>query len=158
MSFSLGVEPQLALASASPRRLALLKQIGIAPSAVLSTDIDETPLKGERPRQLALRLALLKARKARAEVKDVFVLAADTVVACGRRILPAVWAMISCSVASFTRKVALGSNSTIVPSNSKSSSFAIKLLLAADFVTAVYTQTRGFVDSPGLWAFFHERA
>lgn len=77
--------PRLLLASASPRRLALLAQIGLVPDAVLSPAIDETPRPREVPRALALRLARAKA----AAVTDPgFVLAADTVVAVGRRILP----------------------------------------------------------------------
>jgi septum formation protein len=79
--------PRLVLASASPRRLALLELIGLKPDHIAPTDIDETPLPKERPRDLALRLALGKGRAARA-VHSSFVLSADTVVACGRRILP----------------------------------------------------------------------
>lgn len=82
------MKPPLVLASASPRRLELLRQIGIVPDAVVSADIDETPLKGETPRLLALRLAVAKAEAAWAESKPAQVLAADTVVAVGRRILP----------------------------------------------------------------------
>lgn len=84
------VTSALILASASPRRLELLRQIGIVPDRVLSTDIDETPLKGELPPQHALRLAQAKAVAGRAAATDsaAVVLAADTVVACGRRILP----------------------------------------------------------------------
>ena len=78
--------PRLVLASASPRRLALLAQIGIAPDEVIATDIDETPLKRETPALLALRLARAKALAP--EAADATVLAADTVVAVGRRILP----------------------------------------------------------------------
>jgi septum formation protein len=76
----------LILASASPRRLALLRQIGVEPDRVASPDIDETPLKDELPRQLAIRLARAKA----AALADPagHVLGADTVVAAGRRILP----------------------------------------------------------------------
>jgi septum formation protein len=77
---------RLILASASPRRKALLAQIGIVPDAIRPTDIDETPLKAEQPRLLAQRLARAKADAA-AE-PGAFVLAADTVVACGRRVLP----------------------------------------------------------------------
>lgn len=80
----------LILASQSPRRLALLAQIGITPDQVLAADLDETPLKGETPRMLAERLALDKAR-AVASTKaggGAYVLAADTVVAVGLRILP----------------------------------------------------------------------
>ncbi len=81
---------KLILASASPRRLDLLAQIGIAPARILPTEIDETPLKGELPRDLAQRLAAAKAEAAMAskESAGAFILAADTVVACGRRILP----------------------------------------------------------------------
>jgi septum formation protein len=77
---------KLVLASASPRRLALLAQIGITPDEVVATDIDETPLKGETPRLLALRLARSKAEAVNAP--GALVLAADTVVAVGRRPLP----------------------------------------------------------------------
>ncbi len=82
--------PALVLASASPRRLELLMQIGRAPSLVLPADIDEAIPPGEIPRLHALRLAREKASAVAgsAEVAGCFVLAADTVVACGRRILP----------------------------------------------------------------------
>ena len=76
------------LASASPRRLALLEQIGLKPDRVISTDVDETPLKGELPRALAQRLARTKAEAGAAQATGALVLAADTVVACGRRVLP----------------------------------------------------------------------
>ena len=76
--------PSLVLASASPRRLALLAQIGIVPDRVVSPDIDETPLPDEAPREHALRLAHAKADAA-AE-PGCLVLAADTAVAVGRRI------------------------------------------------------------------------
>ncbi|NOR64373.1 MAG: septum formation inhibitor Maf [Rhodobacteraceae bacterium] len=75
---------QLTLASASPRRLELLAQIGVVPDAVMPADIDETPLKAELPRVYAGRLAREKAAAIQA---DGLVLAADTVVAVGRRIL-----------------------------------------------------------------------
>lgn len=78
---------RLILASASPRRLDLLAQIGIVPDAVIPADIDETPLKGELPAKLAHRLAIQKGT-AIAGHDDAFILAADTVVAVGRRILP----------------------------------------------------------------------
>ena len=83
-----GVRRRLVLASASPRRLALLAQIGIAPDAVIPSEIDETPQAGELPRAHAGRLAQEKAAAVSATEPDSFVLAADTVVACGRRILP----------------------------------------------------------------------
>ena len=76
---------RLILASASPRRLALLAQIGVTPDEVIAADIDETPLKKETPRALALRLARTKAEAVQSEAR---VLAADTVVAVGRRVLP----------------------------------------------------------------------
>jgi septum formation protein len=78
----------LILASASPRRLDLLRQIGVEPTRVEPADVDETPLKAETPRLLALRLAVSKAEAAAARAKDGYVLAADTVVAVGRRVLP----------------------------------------------------------------------
>jgi len=78
----------LVLASASPRRLDLLRQIGIVPDAVDPADIDETPLKGELPPAHVERLAEAKARAVAPRHPGAFVLAADTVVACGRRILP----------------------------------------------------------------------
>jgi septum formation protein len=89
-----GWRPKLVLASASPRRLALLQQIGIEPDALIPADIDETPKKGELPRVLASRLAAAKAAAAakvvaaHSDSKEAYTLAADTVVAVGRRILP----------------------------------------------------------------------
>ena len=83
-------EPRLplVLASASPRRLDLLARLGIVPAQVIATDIDETPLKRETPRPHAVRLAFAKAEAAAARAPDSLVLAADTVVGVGRRILP----------------------------------------------------------------------
>lgn len=87
-------DQKLVLASASPRRLALLQQIGIEPTALLPSDIDETPRRNEAPRTLAGRLAAEKAERAsgllrhRPELAGSFVLAADTVVCVGRRVLP----------------------------------------------------------------------
>jgi septum formation protein len=82
-------QPRLVLASSSPRRLALLAQAGLTPDDVLATDIDETPRKQELPRDLAMRLARDKAEAAsRADPGPCFLLAADTVVSVGRRILP----------------------------------------------------------------------
>ncbi|QOV94628.1 nucleoside triphosphate pyrophosphatase [Novosphingobium sp. ES2-1] len=79
---------QLVLASASPRRLELLRRIGVTPSRVVATDIDETPRRGERPRAHASRLAAEKARAAAALAPDCVILAGDTVVGAGTRILP----------------------------------------------------------------------
>ncbi|NGP17311.1 Maf family nucleotide pyrophosphatase [Devosia aurantiaca] len=86
--------PELILASASPRRLALLNQIGVEPEHLVPAHVDETPEKGELPRKLAQRLADLKALTAQHKARvagfgsNSLVLAADTVVAVGRRILP----------------------------------------------------------------------
>lgn len=79
---------RLVLASASPRRLDLLRQIGLQPDAIDAADVDETPLKQETPRRLALRLAGEKAQLVAARQLASYVLAADTVVAVGRRVLP----------------------------------------------------------------------
>ncbi|MGH6988408.1 MAG: Maf family protein [Stellaceae bacterium] len=78
----------LVLASASPRRRALLAQIALAPDAIQGADLDETPQSGELPGPHALRLALAKAERVAPRHPGAFVLGADTVVACGRRILP----------------------------------------------------------------------
>jgi septum formation protein len=86
--------PVLVLASGSPRRIELLQQAGIEPDRILPADIDETPLKAEHPRSAAKRLSKEKAEKALASLNaeathaSAYVLAADTVVAVGRRILP----------------------------------------------------------------------
>jgi len=79
--------PRLVLASASPRRLELLRQIGIMPAEVDPADVDEAPAKRELPRRHAERLALAKCALVAERHPDAFVLAADTVVALGRRIL-----------------------------------------------------------------------
>ena len=78
----------LVLASASPRRAALLAQAGITPARILAPDIDETPGKQELPRAYALRMALAKGQAVAATERAALVLAADTVVVGGRRILP----------------------------------------------------------------------
>lgn len=78
----------LILASSSPRRLQLLAQSGIIPEMVDPADIDESPLKREQPHHLALRLAEEKARVVAARHPGKVILAADTVVGVGRRILP----------------------------------------------------------------------
>ncbi len=86
--------PRLVLASGSPRRLALLAQIGVDPESVLPAEVDETPRRGESPRALAHRLAAAKATASAAiaakasDPHSTITLAADTVVAVGRRILP----------------------------------------------------------------------
>jgi septum formation protein len=86
--------PKLVLASGSPRRVSLMNQAGIEPDALRPADVDETPRQGELPRVCANRLACAKAATALAaigtddDVYGAFILAADTVVAVGRRILP----------------------------------------------------------------------
>jgi septum formation protein len=86
--------PKLVLASGSPRRLALLQQIGVEPDALLPADLDETPRRSELPRSLATRLASEKCNAAAAvaaaqpDLGACYILAADTVVCVGRRILP----------------------------------------------------------------------
>jgi septum formation protein len=86
--------PKLVLASGSPRRLALLNQAGIEPDSLLPAEVEEIPTRGELPRSLATRLARAKAEAALAsvrldeELRGAFILAADTVVAVGRRIMP----------------------------------------------------------------------
>jgi septum formation protein len=80
--------PQFILASSSPRRLDLLKQVAYSPDLVEAADIDETPLPDETAARLAERLAQAKARAVAVRHDGAFVLGADTVVACGRRILP----------------------------------------------------------------------
>ena len=79
-------KPTLILASASPRRRELIARLGVTPHAVTAADIDESPHKGELPRDYAKRMAREKAEAAASD--DDFVLAGDTVVAAGRRILP----------------------------------------------------------------------
>lgn len=85
---------KLVLASGSPRRIELLQQAGIEPDRILPADVDETPAKSEIPRSLAKRLSREKAERALAIMAEektsagAFILAADTVVAVGRRILP----------------------------------------------------------------------
>ncbi len=79
---------RLILASASPRRLDLLAQIGVTPHAIDPAHIDETPHKGELPKDYALRMAAEKAAPVATRHAGALVLAGDTVVACGRRILP----------------------------------------------------------------------
>ena len=79
---------RLILASASPRRAALLEQVGWPADAIDAPEVDESVRQGELPRPHALRLALAKAAAVAPRHPGCFVIAADTVVACGRRILP----------------------------------------------------------------------
>ena len=79
--------PELVLASASSRRLGLLKQIGIIPDKIIPADIDETPVKNELPKKMVERLARSKAFAVHLSEGGNLILAADTVVACGRQVL-----------------------------------------------------------------------
>jgi len=81
-------KPLFILASSSPRRLSLLADIGIKPDKIIPADIDENPHKDELPRALAQRLAREKLQAVASQNPDALVLAADTVVGAGRRILP----------------------------------------------------------------------
>lgn len=83
----MAARPELVLASASPRRVELLALVGIVPDRIDPADIDETPLRGETPPRLAARLAVAKAAAVAARSPGAVVLAADTVVAVGRRLL-----------------------------------------------------------------------
>lgn len=85
MGSAMDKKHSLILASASPRRKDLLAKVGIVPDQILPADIDETPLKEEKPYNLARRLAVEKARKIWNEHKDSYVLGADTVVSSGAR-------------------------------------------------------------------------
>lgn len=88
MSVTTAASPKLILASASPRRRDLLAQIGVVPDDVVPSDIDETPLPDELGRDLAVRLAEEKAHAVADGHPGAVVLAADTVVTVGRRLLP----------------------------------------------------------------------
>ncbi len=78
----------LVLASASPRRVELLRQVGVVPDRIDPARIDESPHKGELPQDCASRLAEAKVERVKPRHEGAYILAADTVVACGRRILP----------------------------------------------------------------------
>jgi septum formation protein len=107
------------LASSSPRRLDLLNQVAFAPDLVDAADIDEAPLPDETPPRLAERLAIGKAQAVAARYPDAFVLGADTVVACGRRILPkaedAATARVCLSLLSGRRHRVHGGVALVVP-------------------------------------------
>lgn len=81
------MKSKLILASASPRRVDLLKQIGITPDDICPADIDETPHPKEHPKDLALRLAIAKGKAIADKNPNAFIVSADTTVACGSRLL-----------------------------------------------------------------------
>lgn len=85
---SVGNVSRLVLASASPRRRELLAQIGMTADVIVPANLDEVPRRNELPAKFARRLSIAKVDKVAADHADAFVLGADTVVACGRRILP----------------------------------------------------------------------
>ncbi len=149
----------LILASASPRRLELLKQAGITPTKIVPADIDETPLKIELPRDYALRIAAAKAQKISEAHKDSFILSADTVVAVGRRILPKAeteaQARDCLKLISGRRHKVLSAVSVISPAGKQksllvSSVVRFKLLTTAE--TAAYLASREWQGKAGGYA------
>jgi septum formation protein len=88
INYTMSEQTQLVLASASPRRRDLLRQINIVPDIIDPADIDETPYKGETPKAYAHRISLDKANTVAVRHDNSVILSADTVVACGRRVLP----------------------------------------------------------------------
>lgn len=144
-------KPRLILASASPRRVALLAQAGITPDAILPADLDETPLRAELPRALAVRLARAKALAVAATHPDDFVLGADCVVACGRRILPkaesAADAALCLDLLSGRRHRVWGGIALVVPGR------AVRTRLCetvVQFKTLSAAEKKSYVDS-GEW-------
>jgi nucleoside triphosphate pyrophosphatase len=141
----------LVLASASPRRLELLRQIGIVPDAVDPADIDETPLPGELPPGHVLRLAEAKARAVRPRHPGAFILAADTVVACGRRILPkaenAATARACLALLSGRRHRVYGGIAVITPQGDIAQR---RVLSQVGFKRLSEVELRGYLDS-GEW-------
>lgn len=147
---------RLVLASASPRRLDLLAQIGIAPDTVDPADIDESPLPRELPSQHARRLAAAKAACVAARHPDAWILAADTVVACGRRILPKAEeereARQCLHLLSGRRHRVYGGVALIVPGAEGRSSRLLERLVRTDvtFKPLSHEETDGYIRS-GEW-------
>jgi len=147
---------RLVLASASPRRLDLLRQIGLVPDAVDPADIDESPLPRELPPQHAARLALAKARAVAERHPGAYVLAADTVVACGRRILPKAetesQARACLALLSGRRHRVLGGVVLIVPDSANESIKPVERLVRTDvaFKPLSHEETESYVAS-GEW-------
>ncbi|PWC34728.1 septum formation inhibitor Maf [Azospirillum sp. TSO35-2] len=144
----------MVLASASPRRLDLLRQIGIVPDAVDPADLDETPLRDEPPPQHALRLAGEKASCVAARHPDSWILAADTVVACGRRILPKAEreeeARRCLTLLSGRRHRVLGGIVLLVPTGDGHRRFERMVRTDVTFKVLDAAETNAYIDS-GEW-------
>ena len=142
---------RLVLASASPRRLDLLRQIGIEPAAIEAAALDEAPSKNELPTIHAARLALAKAQAVASRHGDCFVLAADTVVGCGRRILPkaetADDARRCLALLSGRRHRVLGGVCVIAPGGKKAQRLVISLVR---FKRLTDSEIAAYLDS-GEW-------
>ena len=151
--------PGLVLASESPRRKQLLAQAGIVPVAAIGAQLDETPLKGEEPRPYAMRLAVAKARTVEeswTHDAPVLVLAADTVVACGRRILPkaetdeevrACLALLSGRRHLVITAVAVAARNRVVRTRSVTTRVAFRRLTSAE--TDAYVESREGIGKAG---------
>ncbi len=147
------------LASASPRRLDLLAQIGIVPDAIRPAEIDETPRPGELPLATAKRLAVMKADAVALLAPDAFVLAADTVVAVGRRQLgkpvDAVEARAFLEMLSGRRHRVFGGISVIAPDGRRSdrlSTTSVRFKRLADADIAAYLATDEWQGKAGGYA------
>ncbi len=150
---------RLILASASPRRLDLLAQVGIVPDAVMPAEIDETPRPGEAPLATAKRLAVMKADAVSAQAADSFVLAADTVVAVGRRQLgkpgDVAEARAFLKMLSGRRHRVLGGISVIAPDGRRSdrlSTTLVRFKRLADTDIAAYLATDEWQGKAGGYA------
>lgn len=149
----------LVLASASPRRKALLAQIGIAADIIDPPDIDEARLPAESARDLARRLALTKAEMAAAKHQSAFILAADTIVAVGRRILPkaddAETARRYLTLLSGRRHQVVGGIAVLAPSGRRSVRVvitAVRFKRLSDDEIADYLSTNEWRDKAGAYA------
>jgi septum formation protein len=142
------VTGHLILASASPRRLDLLAQIGLVPDAVTPADIDEEPHEAEAPRKLAARLAESKARAVASARENSFILAADTVVACGRRVLPKAETLVDAkrclSLLSGKKHRVYGGICLISPDGSVASKL---VLTAVEFKRLSKGEMTGYIES-----------
>jgi septum formation protein len=153
------VSQRLILASASPRRLDLLAQVGIVPDAVMPAEIDETPQPRELPLPLAKRLSVMKADAVAALESDAFVLAADTVVAVGRRQLgkpsDVAEARAFLEMLSGRRHRVLGGISVIAPDGRRSnrlSTTSVRFKRLADAEIAAYLATDEWQGKAGGYA------